>query len=498
MDILHFDDELVILQRSATELVIYCRLAGIVVTISWPTHNGGLRAWLLARGLFIECFCGFTSHRTEPKPCRFVVSKVTGDVFGFCHYAQARCLFKINFTEVHDTCLLTSEYPDLPTLNMDILLVAFTLHGYPHQDLAPHFEGYAGEHNSGYPAGTHQLSGPLLTRRPSNAHGNLASQAVKLSLPPRRLVQTAPARVPTRSANANAEAGPSRILMDSASGHQGFQMEAPVTPSSSAGASFMTCIATIHTAHCPRRPSAAAGHDAPRDYKATARLLDAPRAYNLTPDAPALSFLDARVALISDDPLRLQLDMRHHSRAWGPLHPFPIACTVSLAARPPAITISGTAPLSSPPDACASRAAPLAGATHPLRVQRLPLFHIVPVTLIAASHTTTVFGQIPPSPLGACASVHPQPGVCTPTVFSHRRRLSYPCRRDDPLRHPKLDTTHLHALRYYPHRRRLRNAQLRDLRKGSAAVFSARSPRTRSGKIPRSGRLQPLRARVRA
>jgi hypothetical protein len=35
MDILHFDDELVILQRSATELVIYCRLAGIVVTISW-------------------------------------------------------------------------------------------------------------------------------------------------------------------------------------------------------------------------------------------------------------------------------------------------------------------------------------------------------------------------------------------------------------------------------------------------------------------------------
>jgi hypothetical protein len=54
---------------------------------------------------------------------------------------------------------------------MDILLVVFTLHGYPHQDLTLHFEGYAGEHNSGYPAGTHQLSGPLLTRRPSNAHG---------------------------------------------------------------------------------------------------------------------------------------------------------------------------------------------------------------------------------------------------------------------------------------------------------------------------------------
>lgn len=38
-------------------------------------------------------------------------------------------------------------------------------------------------------------------------------------------MQTAPARVPVRSANANAEAGPSRILMDSASGRRGFQME---------------------------------------------------------------------------------------------------------------------------------------------------------------------------------------------------------------------------------------------------------------------------------
>lgn len=38
-------------------------------------------------------------------------------------------------------------------------------------------------------------------------------------------MQTVPARVPARSANANAEAGPSRILMDSASGRRGFQME---------------------------------------------------------------------------------------------------------------------------------------------------------------------------------------------------------------------------------------------------------------------------------
>ncbi|KAJ7306642.1 hypothetical protein DFH08DRAFT_975900 [Mycena albidolilacea] len=196
----HFDDELVILQRSATELVIYCRLAGIVVTVSWPTHNG------------------------------------------------VKIKASVNITEVHDTCLLTSEYPELSTLargkapDMDILLVAFTLHGYPQQDLrvAPHFEGYAGEHNSGYPAGTHQLSGPLLTRRPSKAHVSRRrrqsspyrryqrqvptsnARYVEIdNLPPPRLVQTAP----TRNANANAKAGPSRIPMDSASGCRGIQME---------------------------------------------------------------------------------------------------------------------------------------------------------------------------------------------------------------------------------------------------------------------------------
>jgi hypothetical protein len=77
------------------------------------------------------------------------------------------------------------------------------------------------------------------------------------------------------------------------------------------------------------------------------------------------------------------------------------------------------------------------------------------------------------APSIACSA----PPICTLTPFSYRRRLSYPCRHDDPLRHPKLESTHLRVLRYYPHRRRLRNAQLRDPRKGSAAVFSARSPR---------------------
>ncbi|KAJ7348712.1 hypothetical protein DFH08DRAFT_866402, partial [Mycena albidolilacea] len=80
--------------------------------------------------------------------------------------------------------------------------------------------------------------------------------------------------------------------------------------------------------------------------------------------------------------------------------PYRIGC---FPRHPPATTISGTAPLSSSPDACSSRAAPLSCAAHPLHAQRLP-------------STTTVFSRIPPSPLGACASVHPQPGV-----HDHRR-----------------------------------------------------------------------------
>jgi hypothetical protein len=60
----------------------------------------------------------------------------------------------------------------------------------------------------------------------------------------------------------------------------------------------------------------------------------------------------------------------------------------------------------------------------------------------------------------------------------------------DPLRHPKFDTNHLRALRYYPHRRHLRNtcsSGIRDLtRQGRAAQpSSARDHRARAaGRYP--------------
>ncbi|KAJ7318860.1 hypothetical protein DFH08DRAFT_397612 [Mycena albidolilacea] len=97
----------------------------------------------------------------------------------------------------------------------------------------------------------------------------------------------------------------------------------------------------------------------------------------------------------------LQLDMRHHS---GPLHPFPIAYAVSLATRPRRPSL-GLPHSLLPQHLVLSRSASHGGRASPVCAP------IVPVALVAARHTTTVFSRIPPSPLGACASVHPQPGV---------------------------------------------------------------------------------------
>jgi hypothetical protein len=51
---------------------------------------------------------------------------------------------------------------------METLLVAFNLRRFPRQDIAPHFEGYLGEHTSFYPAETRQLSGTFLLRGSSS------------------------------------------------------------------------------------------------------------------------------------------------------------------------------------------------------------------------------------------------------------------------------------------------------------------------------------------
>ncbi|KAJ7814839.1 hypothetical protein B0H14DRAFT_2603878 [Mycena olivaceomarginata] len=241
---MNIDEEaLVEHQKSSTELVVYSRLAEKAVTVSWPQHNGnkiqphGLKLYLRARGLFLECFCGFQSDRLHPKSCQIVVSSVTEDIFGFCHHDSPRCAFKINLTSVYKTCLLKSSYPHLPTLqsggapDMETLLVAFNLRRFPRQDIAPHFEGYLGEHTSFYPAETRQLSGTFLLRgsssRKPKATYRRHSPYTRLqrqipasntryfeidNLYPTRQTQTAP----VFGAN-HAIAGPSSIPMDSVS-----------------------------------------------------------------------------------------------------------------------------------------------------------------------------------------------------------------------------------------------------------------------------------------
>ncbi|KAJ6554289.1 hypothetical protein B0H19DRAFT_1071706 [Mycena capillaripes] len=215
-----YERELVNYQKTSTELLAYSRLAGMAVTMSWPTHNGapiipkGFKNYLRTRGLFIECF--------------------------------------LDLTEIYARSLLRSSYPGLPTLATNLepdtktLLVAFKLRRFPPEEIAPHFEGYLGEHRSdGYPAKTKQLSGPLLRHRPSNTNGksiinptaprNLflaASNRRRASSPyvrhqqtiprsnpryteiddllPVRQVQTAPARTQ------NAIASSSRVTLESA------------------------------------------------------------------------------------------------------------------------------------------------------------------------------------------------------------------------------------------------------------------------------------------
>ncbi|KAJ7798180.1 hypothetical protein B0H14DRAFT_3886626 [Mycena olivaceomarginata] len=189
---------------------------------------------------------------------------------------------------------------------------------------------------------------------------------------------------------------------------------APAAPSSSAGASCMTCIATIHTARAGLLQQHDTERDALRDYKATARLFDAPRAYDLTPmlyhvhthlTSAHHRYAGAVVPRCARCP-RQRRSSAHCSWICDtiPLHPFPIAYAVSLATRP-------RRPSLGPPHSLLPRRLVLSrSASHGRRASPARAL-VAPVALIAARHTPTVFSRIPPSPLGACASVHPQPGV---------------------------------------------------------------------------------------
>ncbi|KAF8123506.1 hypothetical protein K438DRAFT_1126618 [Mycena galopus ATCC 62051] len=218
-------------QRSSSELVVFSHLAERAVQVAYPTYNNrkivptGLFHYLRAHGIFLECWCAFQADAGIPRSCRIVVSKATGDVLAFCHFDHDRCGFKLNFTAIFRTSLLKSSYGGLPTLesgqapaDTEILLVAFTLQGFPAQEIAPYFEGYLGEHIFNYPAGTRQLSGSLLFRHPKkvNTRGRHDTPYHRLQ----RQVPTSNAHyleiddLHPRSVPACMIAGPSRIALD--------------------------------------------------------------------------------------------------------------------------------------------------------------------------------------------------------------------------------------------------------------------------------------------
>ncbi|KAJ7147500.1 hypothetical protein C8R43DRAFT_1129735 [Mycena crocata] len=239
------------LQRSSTELIVYCRLAGRIVTVCWPVHNGlkivptGIKSYNRNRGCLFECFCAFTADADTPLSCQ-IVESLAGEVLGHCHFDRPRCEFKFNFSVIYRSSQLTSTYHNLPNRqsgripDMDTLLVAFTLTRFPTNDIAPHFEGYFGEHTSCFPSGAKQLSGPTLPgpffpcRRLSTNEALLRNntpyrrhqKAPRLSTSlyyeidevyPHRKVQTAPAHITASTSHGNAVAGPSRITLDSIS-----------------------------------------------------------------------------------------------------------------------------------------------------------------------------------------------------------------------------------------------------------------------------------------
>ncbi|KAJ7621813.1 hypothetical protein B0H17DRAFT_1151731 [Mycena rosella] len=95
------EDALAEYQQKSPDIIVYSRLVERVVTLycQRPTFKGtkildtGIKQYERTRGLFIECFCAFSSDVNHPRSCQIVVSEMTKEVHGFCHYDKPRCSF---------------------------------------------------------------------------------------------------------------------------------------------------------------------------------------------------------------------------------------------------------------------------------------------------------------------------------------------------------------------------------------------------------------------
>ncbi|KJA15068.1 hypothetical protein HYPSUDRAFT_59027 [Hypholoma sublateritium FD-334 SS-4] len=167
------------IQRYSPDLVIYSRLVGAVVSVSWimkadghalkPT---GLKDWLRARGLFIECLCPLALDVTprDPYSCRLVESGTNGDVFAFCHFESEDrgCGMRVTVTAISESTEFFSLYAHFPTTRrrgsanpevpMQNILALYEEKHQSNLATTPHLDGYIGEQAVFYWPGTEQLA----------------------------------------------------------------------------------------------------------------------------------------------------------------------------------------------------------------------------------------------------------------------------------------------------------------------------------------------------
>ncbi|KIJ08969.1 hypothetical protein PAXINDRAFT_158010 [Paxillus involutus ATCC 200175] len=163
-------------QRSSTEIVIYSSDVRQIVEISYPTARGicirphRVFAYLNTHGTYWECFCALASG--HPTPARFVDIVENGHVVCtkvVCHYLTSQCGFSrsspiqsyVNLNETHHTAMLTSSYPEFPTIARGVVPSVERLITNFHRvlartnlgraEIAPHFDEYLGTLASQYP-----------------------------------------------------------------------------------------------------------------------------------------------------------------------------------------------------------------------------------------------------------------------------------------------------------------------------------------------------------
>ncbi|KAG9309389.1 hypothetical protein JVU11DRAFT_10637 [Chiua virens] len=228
----------IVAQRTSTDLVIYTRDLGRIITIAYPLGPHGARIvpsgvfhWMERRGLVFECFCALVSSQLTP--ARFVDEFISRHTVVRCHYADNHCGFYLDLTRIYLMTLYESPYEYLPTLtfgvpNINSILARWRrlVTGDPTllQHPAPFVRGYFSVHVSVYP-GIHQLrsglSRPLILATPHRRYHPYNGHASQSPINVIALHRSTPYQLPRRrmsNRNSRAEVpGPSRLGL---AGHQ--------------------------------------------------------------------------------------------------------------------------------------------------------------------------------------------------------------------------------------------------------------------------------------